>query len=92
VKLAVGCPCTIFGGKNSSVPLCDLYGDEPTAAGREVAPLLSMARVSSWDINVFDNYEMLDNYCTMLAAWGQQRQHHTYQAEACEKCRMRSAP
>ncbi|KQK00689.1 nitrate regulatory gene2 protein [Brachypodium distachyon] len=40
------------------------YGGEPTVAGRAAAPPPSPPRASSWDFfNVFDNYEVHDNYC-----------------------------
>ncbi|KAG8059930.1 hypothetical protein GUJ93_ZPchr0002g24511 [Zizania palustris] len=40
------------------------YGGEPRRADRVAAPPPSPPRASSWDFfNVFDNYEVYDNYC-----------------------------
>ncbi|KAL5212473.1 hypothetical protein ABZP36_023320 [Zizania latifolia] len=40
------------------------YGGEPRRADRAAAPPPSPPRASSWDFfNVFDNYEVYDNYC-----------------------------
>ncbi|CAM0944693.1 unnamed protein product [Alopecurus aequalis] len=62
------------------------YGGEPAPAGRAAAPTPSPPRASSWDFfNVFDNYEVHDNYCYDAAGAGTTAATTPYASSRCSR-------